>query len=155
MQFKKYSLIIGLLILLEIGICLYIGLAPQGDNYLCSKGSDCETVQNSTYSTIFGIKLAWFGVVSFSLLFILFLIARFNQDKYWMFFTASIIGAGFAVYFISLQVFILNKLCKDCIIIDSIMILMFLIIVFEYFAFKKDIIKIEKGLEKVEAKLYK
>ncbi len=148
MKVNKYGLIIGILILFEIGLCLYIGLVPAKDNYLCSVGTDCQTVQSSIYSTLFGIKLAWFGVACFSILFILFILARLNRKNYWMFFSASIIGAGFAIYFISLQVFILNKLCKDCIIIDGIMIIMFLIVLFEYFAFKKDIKSMENRLSK-------
>ena len=147
MRIKKYDLILGLLIIAEIALCVYIGLS-NGNDYICKVGSDCDTVQNSIYGTLFGIKLAWFGVICFLILFILFLIARFDKKKYWMFFLATIIGAGFAIYFISLQVFVLGKLCMDCVIIDGIMILMFIIAIFEFVDFRKEVRQIEKRAEK-------
>jgi len=148
MRIKKYDLILGLLILAEIAFSLYIGIAARGSDAFCTVGTDCETVQNSIYGSLFGIKLAWFGVLCFSILFILFLIARVNKKLYWMFGVSSLVGAGLAIYFISLQVFILKKFCSNCIIIDSIMLLMFLIVIFEYLDFKKEIKQIEKSIGK-------
>jgi len=148
MRIKKFDIILGFLILAEIALSIYIGISANGNTAFCSIGTDCEAVQNSIYGTIFGIKLAWFGVLCFSILFILFLIARIRKKLYWMFGAASLIGAVFAVYFIGLQLFILKKFCNNCIIIDSIMILMFIIMVFEYLDFKKEIKHIERTIEK-------
>ena len=150
MKLNKYDLVLGTLILAELVLSLYIAF-PSGksDSFLCQPGSGCESVQNSIYGTLFGIKLAWFGVMCFSILFILFLIARVNKKNYWIFFLASILGAAFAGYFIFLQAFVLNQFCRDCLIIDSIMILMLIIVVFEFIDFRKEIIQIEKTAEKV------
>ena len=143
MKLNKYDIILGLLIILEIGLSTYIGFSAD-DSFLCNIGSSCDTVQNSIYGTLFGIKLAWFGVVCFSILFILFLIARVNKKMYWMFFLASVIGALLAIYFIVLQMFVLRQICTECVIIDGIAILMLVIVIFEYLDFKKEIIHIEK-----------
>lgn len=148
MKLNKFDIIIGLLIIAEIALCVYIGFSNE-DNYFCSVGSDCDAVQNSIYGTFLGVKLAWFGVICFSILLLLFLIARVNKNYYWIFFLASIIGTGLAVYFILLQVFILGKLCRDCVIIDGIMILMFIIVVFEFIDFRKEIKDIEYNAEKI------
>ena len=147
MKIKKYDLILGFFILFEICLCYYIGISANTDSAFCSVGSDCETVQNSIYGTLFGIKLAWFGVLCFSILFILFLIARANKKLYWMFFASSMLGAGFAIYFISLHVFVLKKICNNCVIIDGIMILMFVIVIFEFIDFRKEIRGMEKSIE--------
>ena len=144
MKLNKYDIILGLLIIFEIILSAYIGFSSQQNSFLCNVGSSCDTVQNSIYGTLFGIKLAWFGVACFSILFILFLIARVNKKLYWMFFLASIIGAGMAVYFIALQVFVLKQICKECILIDGIAILMLIIVIFEYIDFKKEIVQLEK-----------
>lgn len=146
MKFNKFDIIIGLLIIAEIALCVYIGFS-NADNYFCSAGSECDTVQNSIYGSIFGLKLAWFGAMCFGILFLFFLIARANKNRYWMFFLASIIGAVLAVYFIYLQVFVLGKLCRDCLLIDGIMILMFVIVVFEFIGFKKEIKQVEAKLK--------
>src|SRR3989344_2504165 len=129
MRIKKYDLILGLLILAEIAFSLYIGIAARGSDAFCTVGTDCETVQNSIYGSLFGIKLAWFGVLCFSILFILFLIARVNKKLYWMFFLASLIGALLALYFIVLQMFVLRQICTECLIIDGIAILMLVIVI--------------------------
>ncbi len=147
MKIRKYDLILGFLIILEIVICAYIGLT-HGNNYLCTVASNCSYVQNSIYSTLFGMKLAWFGVLCFSILFLLFLIARFNKKSYWMFFAASIIGSGFAIYFILLQAFVLKQFCRECLFIDGIMILMLIIVVFEFVDFRREIAILEKSAEK-------
>ena len=94
------------------------------------------------------MKLAWFGVLCFSILFLLFLIARFNKKSYWMFFAASIIGSGFAIYFILLQAFVLKQFCRECLFIDGIMILMLIIVVFEFVDFRREIAILEKSAEK-------
>jgi uncharacterized membrane protein len=147
MKLNKYDIILGLLIIAEIALCVYIGVSGK-NNYFCNIGSDCDSVQNSIYGTLFGIKLAWFGVACFLIFLIIFLIARINKKLYWMFFTSSVIGVALAVYFISLQVFILHKLCKDCILIDSIMIIMFVIVIFEFIDFRKEFKNLEKSAEK-------
>lgn len=69
-----------------------------------------------------------------------------------MFFVASIIGAAFALYFISLQVFTLKEICRECMFIDGIMILMLIIVVFEFVDFRKEIKELEKKAEKAVSK---
>jgi uncharacterized membrane protein len=148
MKIKKYDLILGGLILANIALCLYLALSSSND-LLCNPGSGCDTVKNSIYGTILGIKLAWFGVMSFSIFFILFLIARVRRDLYWMFFIATIAGALFAIYFIYLQAAVLKTFCRDCMIIDGIMLIMFVIVIFEYLDFKKEIVALEKSAENI------
>lgn len=152
MKMKKYDLILGFLIIAEIVLCIYIGLTSGKGDYFCKIGSDCDNVQNSIYGTLFGIKLAWFGVICFSILFVLFLISRVRKEMYWIFFLASLIGGGFASYFIGLQVFVLKKFCRDCLIIDGIMLLMFIIVIFEFIAYKREIKEMEKTAEKLVGK---
>jgi len=145
MKLNKYDIILGLLIIFEIALCAYVGLSSQND-FLCTIGSSCDGVQNSIYGTLLGIKLAWFGVACFSILLILFLIARVNKKMYWMFFLASIIGALLAVYFIALQVFVLKQICMECVVIDGMAILMLVIVIFEYLDFKKEIVQLERKI---------
>lgn len=151
MKFNKYDIILGILILAEIALCIYIGVTGK-NNYLCAPGSGCDYVQGSIYGTLFGIKLAWFGVLCFSVLLILFLIARVKKNFYWMFFLASLVGAGLAIYFMSLQAFVLKEFCKNCMVIDGVMFLMFVIVLFEFIDFRKEIRSLEYQVEKVASR---
>jgi uncharacterized membrane protein len=150
---RKYDIILGFLLLLNILLSLYLTTSYSSNIDFCLKSSSCDDVRNSAYGSIFGIKLAWFGVICFVALFLLYLIARFNKKYYWTFFLSSLIGFIFAVYFIYLQIFVLKKICNNCVIIDSIAIMVFLIVIFEYLAFKKEIFSLEKNMEKVEERL--
>lgn len=151
MKLRKYDLILGFFIILEIAFCLYLALTHDND-YLCTAGTGCSYVQNSIYGTFFGIKLAWFGAISFSIFFLLFLIARFDRKLYWLFFAASIVGAALAVYFISLQIFVLKQICTDCVIIDTISIFMLFIVILEFLDFRKEISIIEKDVKNLTGK---
>ena len=144
MKLNKYDIILGILILFNIGLSIYSGLTINYNDNVCTDKGSCDTVKTSIYSSILGIKVVWIGVACFSILFLLFLIARFNKKLYWMFFTASIIGAIGAFYFLFLQIFVLKKICLMCFITDIIAVIMLVIIVFEYLDFKKEIKKIEK-----------
>ena len=154
MKIKKIDIVLGSLILLDLILCIYIGIT-KSNNYLCAPGSGCDFVQNSIYGALFGIRLAWFGVICFSILFILFLISRVNKNMYWMFFISSLIGAGLSLYFIGLQVFVLGKICRDCVIIDGVMILMFFAVIIELIWYKKEIKHVIEEVEDIEAKVFK
>lgn len=81
----------------------------------------CYTVQTSNYEKVFGIRNAYIGLVGFSLIgFLTFLqIKEHNKErkdliKYGVTF-ASIV----AIYFLYIQFFALNAICKYCMVIDS------------------------------------
>ncbi len=78
--------------------------------------SDCNTVAASPYSQIFGIPLAGFGVLFYSLLFILaalelVLFSRLLRRVLQIF---AVIGVLFSLYFIVLQMFVINAFCIYC-----------------------------------------
>jgi len=81
----------------------------------------CYTVQTSNYEKVFGIRNVYLGLVGFALIgFLTFLqIKEYNKErrdliKYGITF-ASII----AIYFLYIQFFALDALCKYCMVIDS------------------------------------
>lgn len=80
----------------------------------------CYAVQTSNYETIFGVKNAYLGLFAFLLIGVLAFLQvkqpnkeRKSLIKYSIFFASLI-----AIYFLYIQFFILNALCKYCMVID-------------------------------------
>lgn len=80
----------------------------------------CYAVQTSQYEQTFGIKNAYIGLFVFSLLAILTFIHIKSPSKYKkQIITLGIIGGAlFSLYFLYIQFFALNALCKYCMVID-------------------------------------
>ncbi|MFH1425603.1 MAG: vitamin K epoxide reductase family protein [archaeon] len=134
---KVRTIIIALLILLiamsgylsyvhDIGATEGICVIPSNGNH-----AGCSDVQNSVYGSFLGIKVCHWGLVSFSLLLIIYLIAtaknRYNQSAHKLFVAGAFVGALVAVYFLLVQFFILKTLCSSCIVIDVSTVLVFLL----------------------------
>ena len=127
---KVYGKLIVLLIVIEVILSLFIASSSNG--FACAPGSSCGTVQNSIYGVIFGMKVAWFGAIAFSLLFLIYFIFANLGNKYWIFLVFSSIGMLFSLYFIALQFFVLKELCTNCLAVDSIMVIIFVLSVVEF-----------------------
>jgi uncharacterized membrane protein len=122
---KGINKVLLALILIEIiltAILVFQDLTNQ-DGFCVAGG--CDSVQNSVYGKIFGVKLSVFGLASFLILLLIFIYERKIKED--TFLTLSTIGAAFATYFIYLQAFTLKQICSVCIVIDSTAILIFLL----------------------------
>lgn len=133
---KIYGKIIILLIVIEIILSLFIASSTQG--FACAPGSSCESVQNSIYGAIFGMKVAWFGAATFSILFLLYFIFSTISRYYWVFLVFTGIGFLFALYFIVLQLFVIKQICINCMVIDCIMIIIFIFSFMVFFSVRKE-----------------
>ena len=128
-----------LLIIFELGLAVYLTYESNTFGNLCVAGKGCDLVQNSSYAYLFGIKLAYIAIVAFVFLLITF----FFSKK--IFALVSIIGSLFAIYFISIQLFVLKHICSTCILIDSTMIVISILAIVYYFLYehkaKKETVK--------------
>jgi uncharacterized membrane protein len=91
-----------------------------------------HAVQTSQYESTFGIKNGYIGLFAFSLLAILTFLHIKSPSKYKkQILVLGIVGGTlFALYFLYIQFFVLNAMCKYCMIIDLGMILELGIIMF-------------------------
>lgn len=82
--------------------------------------SGCYEVQTSEYEETLGFKNAHLGLVAFSVLFIItFLHDKKPTKKRKQFIkTGLILGSIFALYFLYLQFFVINAVCKYCMVTD-------------------------------------
>ncbi len=126
----KTSTIISLLILLMTALSAYAYYEDLTDIGVCLIGEACSVVRYSEYSTIFGIKVSLFGLITSIILFLIFI----NRNKYK--FLKEILpiiiltGALFAIYFISIQLFVLKAICSTCILIDITMLIIAALVLF-------------------------
>ena len=75
---------------------------------------NCDIVNRSTYSVIFGIPVALIGIVGYLTLLILASIYRGKAETPLMLWIASLAGLGFALYLTYIEGFLLAVWCVLC-----------------------------------------
>lgn len=151
---KNRFLLIIILILVLISLLFSLLIEYQSykeskilDNICTATGSSCNSVQNSDYGRILGVKVAHIGVAAFSIFLIIVILQILTPTKWTKFITVA--GAGIAsvmgIYFIYTQAFVLHHYCIYCLIIDSSSILI-LITTLIYFYKENSVVNIQKAL---------
>lgn len=112
----KAILIIFILAIIASGILSFVSVEQACGGIQTT----CYAVQTSQYETTFGIKNAYLGFFIFSIMAILtFLhIKTPSKNKKQIITLGIIAGTIFALYFLYLQFFVLNAMCKYCMVID-------------------------------------
>jgi uncharacterized membrane protein len=92
----------------------------------------CYAVQTSQYESTLGIKNAYSGLVAFSLMgFLTFLqIKNPRKSRKKLITFGILIASVIAVYLLYIQFFVLNAICKYCMVIDSATLLALGVMVF-------------------------
>jgi uncharacterized membrane protein len=112
---------------LGIGVATYITIADSsGGAPVCvAGGGGCETVAESTYSHVFGVNIAVFGVAGYVMLLAAALlrgdVARMGG------FAISLVGFGYSVYLTYLEVFKIEAICQWCVTSATLMTILFCI----------------------------
>src|SRR5919112_6272596 len=108
--------IIGLLISGYLSWVHYIGVAP-----VCvGESGGCETVQTSSYATIFGVPVAVMGLVGYSGL--LFSALLRGEAGVYLAFLVALVGALFSAYLTYLEVFVIHAICEWCVASAEVMV---------------------------------
>ena len=128
---KKTSALIFLLIIFGIFMASIIIQGQNVDSYFCSPNSGCEIVQNSPYALILGFKVVYLGLFGFIALLVVYTLASIKKIHKKLFLISALIGSVFAIYFIIIQFFVIKEICRNCMIIDSTMIVITLLAVYE------------------------
>lgn len=125
---RAILVLVILLVLLSVlnYILSYSSVCLVGDS------TSCSNVQNSQYGSILGIKISLLGLMAFILLFIVYLGATLNKkykdNFYEIFLVGVVIGTLASIYFIFLQLFVLKTICINCMLIDSAMIILAILV---------------------------
>ncbi|HEX6664758.1 MAG TPA: vitamin K epoxide reductase family protein [Gaiellaceae bacterium] len=122
MSDRALRLVMAALAAAVVGIAGYLLQAHySGGSIVCSTGG-CETVQQSSYSEIFGIPVALVGLVGA----IAILASLVRGDLYGRAagVTLAVSGFIFAAYLVIVQLTVINAVCEWCIASDSLMTVM-------------------------------
>ena len=92
----------------------------SGTTALCGGVGDCESVNNSIYSEINGIPIAFLGAGAYLLILgILLLEGRLGADADWpvlSLFGLSLIGTLYSIYLTYIEVAVLRAICPYCVV---------------------------------------
>jgi len=127
---KKLHKGVPFLMLFVLSFCVYLAVADAvlPNSPFCLTGESCDIVKNSAYSSLFGVKLTWWGLLfSVVLLGCYVLDLKGHIPREYLTFISGL-GAAFSSYFLYVQVVILKRICSNCAIVDSIIILIFVLI---------------------------
>ena len=122
-------IVIILVILLNMGIILNL-FSSSENSFLCNSVDDCNIVRSSEYSKLMGVDLERIGLFGFSLLAISYIFSTKTLD-YRLTLGLSFIGAVFAFYLIYVQLFLVGSICYNCMLIDSLAIVLFVLLFIE------------------------
>ena len=134
MNMKPSQIYLSTLIILALIATTYIAYTASQGTEVCILGSDCKSVQNSEYGSFLGVKVSVWGMIAFTLLFILYGWAHNSYKRYRIYISTALFGALISLVFITIQAFILEKWCSSCIVVD---VLMLIIAFRSYVEFRK------------------
>ena len=120
--------IIVILAVLGFGISLYLAFAHYlGYAVPCDITHGCEAVLNSKSSVFLGLPLGVWGVAYFTAVILSALLA--NSYGIWKKILTLLLGLGAlaALVFLSLQFFVIKKVCQYCLTTDLLSILLFIL----------------------------
>jgi uncharacterized membrane protein len=108
--------VVGLLISGYLTWVHYMGVTP-----VCVGGSGgCETVQTSSYATIFGVPVAVVGLVGYSGLLLSALLR--GEIGVYLGFLVALVGTLFSAYLTYLEVFAIHAICEWCVASATVMV---------------------------------
>jgi len=131
---KPSQIYLSMLIILALIATTYIAYTASQGTEICILGSDCASVQNSEYGTLLGVKVSVWGMIAFTLLFILYGWAHSSYKRYRIYISVALFGALISLIFITIQAFVLKQWCSSCIVVDMLMLIIAFI---SYIEFKK------------------
>ena len=112
---------VGLVALAGIAVAGYLTYVHyQPEALICTAGGGCETVQDSSYAELVGIPVALLGLLAY--LAVLALVVWDSELARTLTAAIALTAAGFAVYLIVLQAFVIDAWCVWCLVNDLVIV---------------------------------
>jgi uncharacterized membrane protein/predicted DsbA family dithiol-disulfide isomerase len=120
---KPYKIMVIVLSFVGLLDALYLTITKMASIPACI-GTGCHSVLSSMFSTVFNIPISVFGVIAYSVIFILSLRLYKDpsrEDCSWGILGISFLGTLISVFLMSVQAFQLHKWCLFCVLSAVIM----------------------------------
>jgi len=103
----------------------------------CTPGlGNCETVQNSQWSTIWGIPIALLGAIAFLILILCFVFERripmLNKYSQYLIFGISFFGFLYSLFLTYLELFVIHAICQWCLLSAICMTIVFIVTIIRF-----------------------
>ena len=128
-KLRRASILLAVLGLLD---SIYLGWVKFTGAYaLCGPIGNCESVNSSQYSEIFGIPIALLGAGAYAIMIVLLLLE--NRCQIWaelssmIVFGMSLIGVLYSIYLTYIEVAVLKAICPYCVISAIILVILLLL----------------------------
>ncbi len=98
---------------------------------LCGPIGNCESVNTSQYSEIFGIPISLLGAGAYAIMIVLLLLE--NRSQIWAEFSSlivfgiSLIGVLYSIYLTYIEIVVLKEICPYCVISAIILVILLLL----------------------------
>jgi uncharacterized membrane protein len=113
--------VVALVALAGIAVAGYLTYVHyQPDALICTSGGGCETVQESSYAELAGIPVALLGLLGYVA--VLLLVAWDSELARTLAAAIALTAAGFAVYLLVLQAFVIDAWCVWCLVNDVVIV---------------------------------
>lgn len=126
---RRASILLAVLGLLD---SIYLVWVKYTGTYaLCGPIGNCESVNSSQYSEIFGIPISLLGAGAFAIMIVLLLLE--NRGQIWaefsfmIVFGMSLIGVLYSIYLTYIEVAVLKAICPYCVISALILVILLLL----------------------------
>ena len=123
------SIVLAALGLLDSVYLVWVKLT--GAYALCGPIGNCESVNSSRFSEIFGIPIALLGAGAYLIMIILLLIEHRNpflsEFSSLIIFGMSLIGVLYSIYLTYIEVVVLGAICPYCVISAIILVILLVI----------------------------
>ncbi len=128
-KLRRASILLAVLGLLD---SIYLVWVKYTGTYaLCGPIGNCESVNSSQYSEIFGIPISLLGAGAFAIMIVLLLLE--NRGQIWSEFSSmvvfgmSLIGVLYSIYLTYIEVAVLKAICPYCVISALILVILLLL----------------------------
>ena len=129
----KRAGVVAILVLAFCGLADSVYIATyemSGTGIVCGSGSysDCSMVSSNPHAYLFGVPIAWLGVLFYSSIFVLAALelVMWSQFLRRVIQGSSLLGVLAALYFLYIQMFVIGAYCVYCLISGLIALIMFL-----------------------------
>ena len=121
MSDRALRAVVALVALAGVAVAGYLTYVRyQPDALICTSGGGCETVQESSYAELAGIPVALLGLLGYVA--VLLLVAWDSELARTLAAAIALTAAGFAVYLLVLQAFVIDAWCVWCLVNDVVIV---------------------------------
>ncbi len=100
----------------------------------CGTSGQCETVNNSPYSVIGGVPIAYLGLGAYLLVLVLLYLENrggiWQENSSLLLFGISLVGVIFSAYLTYLEIWVIHAICPYCVVSAICMLVLFVISIF-------------------------